>query len=83
MLEAINNMRMEQDHEIMECDKIEYNKLLGRVKKYHNLSQELQNKHNDEYLKVVERMDDLIFQMGVDNATTEEWQNGFKLKGEN
>ena len=67
------------DHEIMECDKIEYNELLGRVKKYHNLSKELQDKHAKEFSKLVDKMDELIFQMGVDNASTEEWKNGFKI----
>ena len=82
MQEFINNMRMEQDNEILECDKIEYNGLLERVKKYHELSKELQKKHDRDFTKLIIKMDKLICEMGVDNATTDEWQNGFKLKGE-
>jgi len=82
MKEFINDMRMEQDHEIMECDKIEYNKMIERVRKYNALPKELQEKYNDEFMDLVEKMDKLIDEMGVDNASTEEWKNGFELKGD-
>ena len=80
MQETINDMRMEQDHDIMKADKIEYNLLLARANKYASLSKELQDKHADDFTKLVEKMDKLISEMGVDNASTEEWKNGFKIE---
>ena len=72
-----------EDHEIIECDKVEYNLLLARANKYASLSTELQGKYAKEFSKLVEKMDKLILEMGVDNASTSEWKNGFKLKGVN
>ena len=71
-----------EDHEIMECDKVEYNFLLARANKYASLSKELQDKHAKEFSKLVEKIDKLILEMGVDNASTEEWKNGFKIEEE-
>ena len=81
MLDYINDMNMErnEDNEICKSDKIEYNLLLARANKYASLSKELQDKHSKEFDKLIEKMDELIFQMGVDNASTEEWKNGFKI----
>lgn len=80
MLEYINDMKMEQDHEIMKSDKLEYNALLVRIKTYSSLSEELQQQYSEEFAKLVEKMDKLISEMGVDNAATEEWQNGFIIE---
>ena len=78
------NMERNEDHEISNADKIEYNKLLKRVNDYSKLSKELQDKHSKAFTKLIEEMDQLILEMGVDKATTSEWQNGFKIeKGEN
>ena len=69
---------------ISKSDKIEYNLLLARANKYASLPKELQDKHDKDFAKLIDKMDKLIFEMGVENASTDEWRNGFKIEeGEN
>ena len=82
MLDYIDDYKIErsEDHEISNADKIEYNRLRKRVNNYSKLSKELQDKHADDFTKLVEEMDKLMSEMGVDNASTDEWKNGFKIE---
>lgn len=82
MLDYINEMNMEcnEDHEISLSDKIEYNLLLEKANKYTKETEEFKKKYNKAFMKLVEKMDKLISEMGVDNASTDEWKNGFIIE---
>lgn len=82
MLDYINDYNMErsENHEISLSDKIEYNLLLEKANKYAKETEEFKKKYNKAFMKLIEKMDKLILEMGVDNATQQEWQNGFIIK---
>jgi len=61
--------------------KLEYNGLLKRVVKYSRLPQDVQKKYGSDFMKVLDRMDSIIIELGFDNCTRSDILDGFQISG--
>jgi hypothetical protein len=58
--------------------KRQYNRAIERVKKYGKLDKATRIKHQEEFNKLLKRMDELIIEIGFDKASQKEWMEGFE-----
>ena len=61
--------------------KLEYNGLLKRVIKYSQLPKDTQEKYGGDFMKVLDRMDSIIIELGFDNCTRSDILDGFQMSG--